>query len=264
MKPAALCLANLIFWAAAGTGPAAAACSRTVSVAYSSPIAATVYGALPAQSLPSLIDAIAGASGCKLSTENLPTTRAWRNFSEGQLDVILVAIQTEERDRIGDFDLGGVSPWALVTRRAEQDSPRRLNDFGGNRQLRLGVARGAAWPAEADQLMDRLRANGQIDESSDFGMALTKLANGRDAAVLMITDAYLALMAASGDTRFAAVAQPGLRPSKIGTYLNHGTLTAEDRKALLKGLHQVRDSGLSDKLLKARVPELAVQESRAH
>lgn len=254
----ALRLTGLTLLAALWAHTVEAGCSRTITAAFSSPIAQKVYGALPERTLPSLPEAIAAASGCRIELVDLPTIRAWRNFNEGQLDIVMVSVRTEERDRIGDFVLGGSSPWALVVNHASEHPPRGLDDFAGNHQLRLGVARGAAYPELADRIVDQLRSSGQIDESADFEMALTKLANGRDAAVLMIADAFIAIRAATGEGRFDSVSLPALGSAEIGTYLNRQTIAAQDRKALMDGLREVQQSGLTARLLNARVPQLTL------
>lgn len=267
MSPSSLrlaCLAWVTSLAAICPAQVMASCSRTIAAAYMAPVGATVYRALPEQGLPSLTDGVAAASGCAIRVLSLPTTRVLRDFAEGQLDVIFVAIETDDRDRIGEFALGGTSPWVLVTSRTADKPPRRVDELIGNHQLLLGVARGAAYPVEVLKFVDQMKSSGQIDESADFDMALTKLANGRDAAVLMIADAYAALMASGSESRFQAFPQPALTPSRIGTYFNRQSLSAEDRAALLLGLRKVMASGLADKLLQARVPTLGTPEPKSH
>ena len=233
--------------------PAGSACSRATVAVYSTHPVADVYAAFPAQWLPSLQDAIAQRSGCKLNVIIDPPARAWLDFSAGHNDMLISTPVASADDGSGTFLPMLKSPWVLVTPLPAGAVPDRLDDFIADRGWRIGKIRGLPYPPDVAAVLERLDRQQQVDEAVEIDMALNKLENNRDSAVLMTAGAYLLHANRIRAAHLRPIVQPQFAPAVLGIYISRKSLNDTDRSRLEAASRSIIAERLPIRLLRARL-----------
>lgn len=213
-----------------------AGCNHPVTAAYTTALAAEMLGSQPESGIPSMTDEIAALSGCPISVITAPTARVWAMFNRGELDLVLGATQTDERDQVADFIPTIRFPVVLVTMRPPGSIPDHLEQFASHR-LRVGLLRGVRLSADAQAVVEDLRRQGLIDEATDREEAYRKLEGGRD-------DALVATVVPTDrpehDT-LRVIVQRQFTPVVNGTYLRKSPFTPEEQQLLHDAIAKATD-----------------------
>lgn len=123
-------------------------------------------------------------TGCSVQAVPHSTQRAWQQLEEGELDLVMSALLTPERERLAEFALVGNTRELVVLR---ADAGRRLasaEDFLQRSALRLITVRGARHGPHRSAWIEALRARGRVSEASDMAAALRAFEAGRGDALL--------------------------------------------------------------------------------
>ena len=221
----------LVAWASGGFAIAALAadnpCSQHVSAAYTTSLAAEMLGARPDAGLASMVDEISALSGCPVELLTLPTARVWASFEKGDLNLVIGATQTDERDQVAEFVPLVRFPLLLVTQHPAGSIPDHLEDLAA-RRLRVGLLRGMRLPADAQAIVDDLRRQGLIDEATDREEAYRKLEGGRDDVIV----ATAAPIDRPERNSLRVIPQTQLSRLVNGTYLRRAPFTDAERERL--------------------------------
>jgi hypothetical protein len=234
-------------------------CSRPVTMSYTTPQIMEAYAARPALGLPSLHEALAAESGCTIQLRPYPTARVWKEYFSGELGIVIGAVQSPERDAIGEFRTTTQETWILLTTRPLGSIPERLEQFGSQHGLLVGILHGGFYSADVAAVIDTLRRQGQIDEYHDLGNGIEKLLANRDAALVTNhgTVEYVLSSKRLQNLNMRLIPQPQFAGFASGVYLNRKALTETDRGVLLRALYAPTVAELADKLHKQRLRELA-------
>lgn len=222
-----VCLAFL----AAGWCPGLRAdCLRPLVVAYPHSLSSLpVHGDL---TVAGFTQRLGQLSGCAMQTPDLPPARAWEDFRRGRVDLFW-GLQTPQRDPYGEFLSNGIAgQWNLVMLAARTDLPRTLRAFIGHPEWNIGMIRGTSLLPDLASDVETLRKAGQIDESTDTPMAMTKVEHGRDAAYLALTPVSDFVSASPQGARLRTEAQRDYQSPEAGIYLSRQTLSEAQRKSL--------------------------------
>jgi polar amino acid transport system substrate-binding protein len=111
-------------------------------------------------------DELIRRSGCKFSVTVMPRGRIWQLIETGALDFSLSGITNEARDGFASFAWYFSNKYYLLVRK--DAAVRRLDDFEGNRALKLGVIRSFRYSPTANRLVDRLDAEQRVSYSTSL------------------------------------------------------------------------------------------------
>ncbi|MFY8118466.1 MAG: substrate-binding periplasmic protein [Roseateles sp.] len=127
-----------------------------------------------------VLDALVRRSGCVLETRLESRARIWDQLQRGQLDMTVSGIATAERLQYADFLPYLVARnHALMRREQAQAAGANFSSFLADPSLRAVAVRGFRYGSQIDGWLSQLRAQGRVDEVSDFPIALRVLAAGR-------------------------------------------------------------------------------------
>lgn len=131
-----------------------------------------------------IVEEVARRTGCKFETFVDSRVRTWVDLAQGNLDMTVSAIQTDERDRFARFVIYMSGRNRLLVKAGLPGSVATLEAFTAQSQLRLAVVKGFKHGPHWDSWIDRLREQGRVDEYADASMAARLVALGRDAGFL--------------------------------------------------------------------------------
>jgi hypothetical protein len=223
---------------------AQASCSRPIIASYPKSFASMRVG--PQLRIDEFHHRLAEQTGCTIETPDLPPARSWNDFTRGKVDLFW-GLRSAERDQYGAF-FGGSPPmyWILIMKPPDPAVPERLHDFLKHPDLRIGLVRSNAVPTDMAEDIEALRHTGQIDESADVSMAITKLEHDRDAAFLSVMPVFKVIDPKTLTVPLREVDQLEYKPIVAGVYMNLHSLNDGDRQALTTGFKILFGSGKAE------------------
>lgn len=126
-----------------------------------------------------VVEEVARRSGCKFETFLDSRVRTWAHLAQGQLDMTVSGIKTAEREQFANFVPYLKSRNLLLVRNDVNPSVASVADFMQNSKLRLAVVKSFQHGAGMDHLVDKLRAQGRVDEYADAQLVAHIVSLGR-------------------------------------------------------------------------------------
>ena len=111
-----------------------------------------------------IADEMARRSGCKITVSVLPRARIWQLIESGALDFSLSGITNAERERFAAFAWYVSNKYYLLVRK--DAGLAKLADFEKSKTLQLGVIRSFRYSNSANEVVDRISADGRVVQSS--------------------------------------------------------------------------------------------------
>lgn len=233
-SPLAPLLAALVAGLLGCHGAAQAACSRPISIAISGQgTDIIVDGSRKVTgTMAEVLDDVAQRSGCTFHYLFLPRARAISMFMAGEVDVLPAAVQTAERDKVGQFVQFTTAQVAAIGLKSRLAQLGKLDAALSGNYL-VNVVRGHDYGPAFRSLVASLRAQRRLDEVVDPLTAAKKLAIGRADVVLMAPGAFIdATARANIDNTLQAVPVAGIPAFSAGIYLSRSGLADADRDLL--------------------------------
>jgi polar amino acid transport system substrate-binding protein len=230
--------------------PASAACSRPVQ-APAAPIGLSVIikGATVGGAFPEFLAALGRKAGCAFTYPVVPRARLEAMFEGGQADIIMAAVQSEQRDRFGLFIPLVSSRVTLVSLESSRAPVASMAEVLNRRDIRLVLVRGYDYGFAYRSLVEALAAEGRVLLESDPVSVARALKAGIADATIMPPTALIG--AVQGDPRVAdIVARIRVEPleelewSKGGVYLSNRSLPPKDRELLERAFIDAGRQGL--------------------
>lgn len=229
------------------TGRAAAAdCLEPEQASYAGRATALLFAPQPENGLPALHSLLEQRSGCPIELRDYPTARLWSLFATGNLDIVIGAIETPERNQEGEFVEFGTLPFLLVTsKRWGLVPPSQLSELEQRPHEVVGVVRGTRFPDPIQHALQELETQSRLDYSVEYAIALKKLKLGR---IQLLATNLAVLLAEAPQARLneeLAMAEPANTPRlKVGIYLSKQSLSPYQRDQLRRELLRMRTEGM--------------------
>lgn len=131
-----------------------------------------------------IVEEVGRRTGCKFETFVDSRVRTWIDLAQGNLDMTVSGIETEERKGFARFVIYMNGRNRLLVKAGLPGSVATLEAFTEQSQLRLAVVKGFKHGPQWDPWIARLRQQGRVDEYADANTAARLVALGRDAAFL--------------------------------------------------------------------------------
>ncbi|WP_349741625.1 substrate-binding periplasmic protein [Roseateles cavernae] len=203
---------------------------------------------------PDLLRQVGEAVGCRFEVTPMPRARLELEFLKGQqLDLLISATRTEERDLRGLFVPLLHQPMVLLTRSTDAG---RIGNLAALRKSswRMAVPRGFPFSAEYRALVAELEAERRVDTVNDIDAVGRMLRAGRvDFALLSPPQAQAAATDGLVFQRF-----DGLPLMEVGLYLSRLNLAPADLSLLRDALSRsAREGRVRRAFLRYYPPEVA-------
>ncbi|WP_174874832.1 hypothetical protein [Vogesella oryzae] len=203
--------------------------------------------------IPELAARVQQLSGCQLFSVELPLARRNVEFTQGKLPMILLVIYSPEIVKVAEF-----VPLARLRLRAtvRSNSPQHTADaLLADPNTRLGMLRGALFPAEVQQRLAALQASGRVEYSNDRDSLYQKLRRGRLDGILETTS-WLNLPKDELGLRYLHFSPPLYLT--VGSYLSN-RLPQNERSTLRQALQHIGSSGEFTQMVYKHLPLLKGQ-----
>ena len=234
-----------------GSAPSAmAACSRPIQ-APAAPIGLSVIvkGSEVSGAFPEFLAAVGRKTGCRFVFPVVPRARLEVMFENGQADLIMASVQSDQRDRHGSFIPLVSSRVTLVSLDSKRPPVSSMADILNRRELSLVLVRGYDYGFAYRGLLDALGAEGRVRfEKDPLGVARALKGGIADATIMPPT---ALIGAVQGDPRVAdIVSRIRVEPldelswSKGGLYLSATSLPPRDRALLEQAFADAARQGL--------------------
>lgn len=231
-------------------GGATAACTRPVQ-APASPIGLSVIvkGDTVSGAFPEFLNAVGRKAGCEFVYPVVPRARLEAMFENGQADVIMASVQSEQRDRFGQFIPLVSSRVTLVSLDSKREPVTNMAGLLNRRGMTLVLVRGYDYGFAYRGLVEALSAEGRVRYEKDpVGVGRALKAGIADATIMPPT---ALIGAVQSDPRVADIVDrirveplEELEWSKGGIYLSRGSLPPGDRALLEQALTEAGRQGL--------------------
>ncbi|HEY4079773.1 MAG TPA: transporter substrate-binding domain-containing protein [Burkholderiaceae bacterium] len=129
-----------------------------------------------------IVEEVGRRTGCKFQTFMDSRVRTWADLAQGDLDMTVSAIETEERHRFARYVIYMKGRNRLLIRNDVPGAVHSLQEFTAQSQLRLAVVKSFKHGLHWDQWINTLRQQGRVDEYADANTAARLVAQGRNAA----------------------------------------------------------------------------------
>ncbi|WP_082680009.1 substrate-binding periplasmic protein [Paucibacter sp. KCTC 42545] len=170
-----LCLLPLAAAAATATADLPS-CSRRFTLAFHDH--GLLYSKATQQGIDrDVADELIKRSGCAIETTVMPRSRIWVWIESGELDFSMSGISNEAREKFAGFAWYLFNKYQFLLRKDAQVST--LEGFERSPELYLGQIRSFRYSERANQLVDRLAANGRINEVADHAQLLEMMTRNR-------------------------------------------------------------------------------------
>lgn len=196
-----------------------------------------------------LIEELAKRSGCVLIGVLDSRVRTWARLEAGTLAITVSAIETPERQRFAEFIPYFKSRNYVLLKKtlAKQVSTREA--FDAHPKLRLAVVKSFKHGPSVDAWVDKLRAQGRVDEYGDAETVARVVARGRDDAFLAEPGVWGPTLRQSGLEN--AVAPYDWFPNDnfvAGLALSRVQVRPQDAQRLRTALQEMRKDGALEKI----------------
>ena len=187
---------------------------------------------------------VALRSGCRFETQHLSVVKSWQALEQGQIDIVVSALRTPDRDRLAEFAIMGNTAPLLMMRRGSVPPGLTPERFLAHPGLRLIVVRGARFGTATSAWVERLREMGRVSEAGDMAAALRAFDAGRAQALIVFPAALVGRDPAWFARRRLLDWWPG-ESTAGGWALSLRSLAPEDRQRLRSTLEaMLRDGSL--------------------
>lgn len=203
---------------------------------------------------PDLLRQVGDAVGCRFDLTPMPRARLDMEFLSGtQVDLLISATRTEERDRRGLFVPLFHQPMVLLTRSADADRVQGLEALRRS-GWRMAVPRSFPFSADYRALVAELEAQRRVDTVNDIDAVARMLRAGRvDFALLSPPQAH-----ANAGTDLAFRRFDGLPLMEVGLYLSQTHPVPADLALLRDAFTRaVREGRVRRAFLRHYPPEVA-------
>lgn len=164
-------------------------------------------------------------SGCKMEIAWFPRSRLFTEFESGHLELVMSAVQTAQRDRVGRFLPYGHTVFDLLLAKRGATDFTSLADFTDRSAGQLNLTRGSAFTPEIQRQIERLERAGRIEWVSDYGVAFNKMAMGRTDGTISSPIIYSWHMKHTPrPDQIATIRLPETRRQQVGMYLSNQNL----------------------------------------
>lgn len=135
---------------------------------------------------PDLVAVLSQATGCRFQVSELSRVLIWKMYEQGETDMVLSALPTEQRDRFGQFmplPYWGNGNELVVLKSLGR--PTSLADLDELPDFRLGIVRAYKYgDAIWEQLLIRQRERGELIEVADIESLYHQMKIGRINALI--------------------------------------------------------------------------------
>lgn len=206
-----------------------------------------------------MFDELARRSGCELRLVVESRVRIWEQMKTGAAALTLSAVPTAERQTFAEFVPYAQGRYHLMLRPDVARRVKTLAAFEADRSLRLLAVKGYAHGPVLDGALQRLRAQGRVDEVADFPAVLRMASAGRAHAMLALPSAWSEVDAAFGQKRawVALDVAPGERT--IGALALSLQMPAADRQRLRRALNAMLADGTVIAILRRHLGDAAAR-----
>ena len=232
------------------------ACTRTFTLAYHD------HGMLYSKASDQGIDKdvaqeLIRRSGCRFEVSVMPRARIWKWIESGELDFSMSGITNESRDKLAGFAWYLYNKYYLMVRKDRQVST--LADFERDASLKLGAIRSFRYSPSANQMVDRITAQGRVVEVVDHEQLLSMMKLDRIQGMIIEPFNYSQVDArALGEiTRIVEIGDP---PTLHGLIMSRASLPEAEQRKWRALVDEMRRDGT---LLKIMRKYFAPEEAKA-
>ena len=175
-------------------------------------------------------------SGCKVIISVKPRARIWLLIESGALDFSVSGITNADRDQFASFAWYVVNKYYLLVRK--DAGVAKQSDFEKSAKLKLGVIRSFRYSATANALVDRLTAEGRVQNATGLAPLYQLLLANQIQAMIIEPFDYPAI-ARSSIRDVTEIVEFGDAPVPHGLIMSKGALSAAEQgkwRALIEAM----------------------------
>lgn len=257
-------VALLATWAA---GSSFAACSRVLQVPISpAGISVTIQGTAVSGIYPDMLRQVGAKIGCQFSFSAVPRARQELLFDVGESDILMPAVHSIERDKVGHFVALVQTRAMLISLDTKHTPIANFTQLLENTGLRVAVVRGFDYGPAYLAAKDSLEKQGRLLQETTPANVARLLHEGLADVAIMAPSTMAATLL--GHERFESMmnklrieALEELTWNDAGLYISRRSVTDADRAALEAGLKSVEKSGAVYEQFRLKLPARLIQAS---
>ena len=187
-----------------------------------------------------IADELIRRSGCKVTVSVMARARIWQLIESGALDFSLSGITNADRDRFAAFAWYVSNKYYLMVRK--DAGVTKQSDFERAIKLQLGVIRSFRYSSSANELVDRLAAQGRISNATGLAPLYQLLLANRIQAMIIEPFDYPAIESAS-IRDVTDILEFGDAPVPHGLIMSKAALPAAERLKWRALIVSMREDG---------------------
>lgn len=214
--------------------------------------------------LPELLRSLGAKAGCQIQFTAVPRARQEALFESGKSDLLVTALHTPRRDKVGYFvPVSGVRP-ALLSFATNRAPVRSMAELAKRKELRVALVRGYDYGEDYQAIARSLKAQGRLYYEADV-VAVARLLNAGIADVTIMTPATMAGGMMQDDRvkplldKLKIELLEDLPWSQSGIYISKTTVRASDRAQLEFMINSGVRAGLFWEDLKKQYPPALIE-----
>jgi len=137
-----------------------------------------------------LVKELRRRSGCKFELSVLPRMRAYTLLENGQIDIVMAAVENPQRNTYAYFTPYLQQRFAAVIPRSVPASKTSLAAFTADPSLHFGMVRGVSYGVPRDKWTSQMTAAGRVQIAPTPAIAYRMLQGGRFSALFAIPMQY--------------------------------------------------------------------------
>jgi hypothetical protein len=235
-------------------------CSRPIKIAVDAPNKATSTGAQKNVSgmLYSFFSEFEKQTQCKILWEVVPRARGLHYFQTGIVD-LMYAVQTDERDRAGDFiSLVEFYP-SLIVLKSQLES-NTVSEILEQDNLFFNFVRGFDYGPKYHEFIEKLKQKKQMEEVADVDTIVRKMRVGRVHATVMAGTLFLQASEIHHiEDQFAVFSLTNFSKLKAGIYISKQTLNEKDKKNIHDAVLKLASNFNTYKYFQTNYPAWAIK-----
>jgi polar amino acid transport system substrate-binding protein len=181
-------------------------------------------------------------SGCRLEARPSSAQRSWQALAEGELDIVVSALQTPEREQHYEFIVMARTRALVLMRKADGTRLRSREAFLSDPEALLLTVRGTRYGPRLSSWLATLKERGRLTEAGDMPSALRAFEGGRAQGLLIYP---MALTGRDADwvARHAVQNWWPEEAAQGGWALSRQTLKPAERERLRQAVNTLRRDG---------------------